>query len=181
MFCQKTFHWISARSDPEKRLSVTQPRALLSDPTVVKIRPIFPPVQLGKLSGIGMQLTSTTGDPDRACRVACQDTAISYRSLLTTPQPRSRGQVSYSKSFPVTALVNFPPLFPRRQVAVSVPFETRRQMALAARKVLELLSRNRKKQKTCGLKSTNCSCCYLFIIFDIPDYICFQNSLSEQE
>jgi hypothetical protein len=35
--------------------------------------------QIAKLSGIGMQLTSTTGDPDRACRVACQDSSISYR------------------------------------------------------------------------------------------------------
>ena len=34
---------------------------------------------IGKLSGIGMQLTSTPLDPDRACRVACQDRDFSYR------------------------------------------------------------------------------------------------------
>ena len=35
--------------------------------------------RIGKLSGIGMQLTSTTLDPDRACKVACQDRDYSYR------------------------------------------------------------------------------------------------------
>ena len=34
---------------------------------------------ISKLSGIGMQLTSTALDPDRACRVACQDRDYSYR------------------------------------------------------------------------------------------------------
>ena len=29
--------------------------------------------------GIGMQLTSTAVDPDRACKVACQDRDFSYR------------------------------------------------------------------------------------------------------
>ena len=36
--------------------------------------------RISKLSGIGMQLTNTATDPDRACQVACQDREISYRS-----------------------------------------------------------------------------------------------------
>ena len=35
--------------------------------------------RISKLSGIGMQLTSTSQDPDRACKVACQDRDYSYR------------------------------------------------------------------------------------------------------
>ena len=35
--------------------------------------------RISKLSGIGMQLTNTATDPDRACQVACQDREISYR------------------------------------------------------------------------------------------------------
>ena len=34
--------------------------------------------------GIGMQLTSTSVDPDRACKVACQDRDFSYRFYMVS-------------------------------------------------------------------------------------------------
>ncbi|XP_023320697.1 A disintegrin and metalloproteinase with thrombospondin motifs 18 isoform X2 [Eurytemora carolleeae] len=40
--------------------------------------------QLIKLSGIGMQLSSTDEDPDRGCRIACQDSSISYRFYMVS-------------------------------------------------------------------------------------------------
>lgn len=35
--------------------------------------------EVDQLSGIGMQLSSTKDDPDRACTVACQDARLNYR------------------------------------------------------------------------------------------------------
>jgi len=40
--------------------------------------------RISKLSGIGMQLTNTAIDPDRACQVACQDREISYRFYMVS-------------------------------------------------------------------------------------------------
>ena len=40
--------------------------------------------KISKLSGIGMQLSSTTADPDRACKVACQDRDFSYRFYMVS-------------------------------------------------------------------------------------------------
>lgn len=40
--------------------------------------------RISKLSGIGMQLTNTAIDPDRACQVACQDRQISYRFYMVS-------------------------------------------------------------------------------------------------
>ena len=40
--------------------------------------------KISKLSGIGMQLSSTTADPDRACKVACQDREFSYRFYMVS-------------------------------------------------------------------------------------------------
>lgn len=40
--------------------------------------------RISKLSGIGMQLTNTATDPDRACQVACQDREISYRFYMVS-------------------------------------------------------------------------------------------------
>ena len=40
--------------------------------------------KISKLSGIGMQLSSTTTDPDRACKVACQDRDFSYRFYMVS-------------------------------------------------------------------------------------------------
>ena len=40
--------------------------------------------KISKLSGIGMQLSSTKADPDRACKVACQDRDFSYRFYMVS-------------------------------------------------------------------------------------------------
>lgn len=41
-------------------------------------------LQSPRLSGSGIQLGSVSGDPDRACKIACQDVSIGYRFYVVS-------------------------------------------------------------------------------------------------
>jgi hypothetical protein len=55
-------------------------------------------LQAGKLSGMGMQLTSSQQDPDRACQVACQDHQTLYRFLPTQINPKINKMILKGKA-----------------------------------------------------------------------------------